>query len=231
MRKIVYKKLEKIDFATTTAKVTIVKSADQLTEGIETFLVDEVNFDSVINDTDKVYIPSTLLNVVNENLYVYYELEQYPFFKKIKEVIVNPKGVLRFRRTGIITENQRLIASDLVVFSAILGEPLTIQVKRTTPAVTPYHTIVTVNFGNGTMAHLEYTFSNDDEKIELEWSGIKQIIEFNSAEMNPFSLKNYTSLPLAYSVDSILATARKADQNVLNRLEEFTSLLSGGVTK
>ena len=77
------------------------------------------------------------------------------------------------------------------------------------------------------MAHLEYTFA-DVEKIELEWSGVKQIIEFDSDEMNPFHPQQGSYLPLSYSADSILHTARQVDENLLNRLEQFTKLLQGG---
>ncbi|RDW20659.1 hypothetical protein [Oceanobacillus chungangensis] len=233
MRTIIFTKLDKIDFTTSTIEAKIIESTDRLTEENGVYLLEDNEIDSVNNDTDKVFIPSTMIETTKENVHVYFELEQYPFFQKAKEVIANRQGVLRFRRTLPITQSERLIASDLVVFSEFLGEPLDVQVKRTNPKATPNHTIVTIKFENGTMAHLEYTVSDlyKEEQIEFEWSGIKQIIEFNSEEMKPIYPRRYTRLPLTYSVDSILATARKVNQDLLNRLEEFNSLLSGGVTK
>ncbi|AXI10547.1 hypothetical protein CV093_18370 [Oceanobacillus sp. 143] len=233
MRTIIFTKLDKIDFTTSTINATIVESTDQLIEENGVFLLEDTEINAFSNDTDKVFIPSTLMEATNENVHVYFELEQYPFFQKAKEVIANPKGVLRFRRMLPVIQAERLIASDLVVFSELLGEPLDVQVKQTNPIVKPNHTIVTAKFDNGTMAHMEYTVSdlNKEEQIEFEWSGIKQIIEFNSEEMKPIHPRRYTKLPLTYSVDSILATARKANQDLLNRLEKFTLVLSGGVAK
>ena len=106
---------------------------------------------------------------------MYFDLENYPFYQKVKEMIGKedkPKGVLRFRRMVKKDENQSLLAGDLYVLSSLLGEPQDVQVKQTDQSVTPAHTIIMMNFGGGTMAHIEYTVTNQ-ERIELEWSGIK----------------------------------------------------------
>ncbi|MFC4025080.1 hypothetical protein ACFOUV_14895 [Oceanobacillus longus] len=232
MRTILFTKLNKIDSDTTTKKINFVESADQLTKENEIFIVDdnEANIEAFMDETDQVYIPFKLLDraTAKGNVHVYFELEQYPFFQKIKDAITVPKGVLHFKRTISTAESTQLIASDLIVFSAILGEPVDVKVKQTNPTVAPHHQIVTVNFGEGTMAHLEYTIGKADEKIELEWSGIKQIIEFDSEEMKPLVPGGYTSLPLTFSVDSILTTAVKADEKLLERLQKFTQLITGG---
>ncbi|MFK4997049.1 hypothetical protein ACI2OX_04095 [Bacillus sp. N9] len=87
--------------------------------------------------------------------------------------------------------------------------------------------IVTVQFHDRAMAHLEYTFSVG-ERIEFEWSGINKIIEFDSEEMRPIYPKGYTSLPLIYSVDSIIETAHGADKNLLSTLKAYTEIIEGG---
>src|SRR5690625_5845764 len=79
-------------------------------------------------------------------------------------------------------EEEALFASDLYILTELLGEPRDIKVRKTDAAVIPTHTIVMVNFGGGTMAHIEYTISNE-ERIEFEWSGTENIIEFDSEAM------------------------------------------------
>ena len=109
----------------------------------------------------------------------------------------------------------------------MLGEPQDIQVKQTAQTVIPAHTIILMDFGGGTMAHIEYTVAKQ-ERIELEWSGIKTILEFDSDQMRPIQQGSKASLPLAYSVDAILASAQKVDQELVNRLNYFSNLINGG---
>lgn len=219
MRTIVFVDLNKIDGQTKFKKGISIEPTNQLTD--ETILVP----DEAIN----VFIPSSSkLENASVSVNVYFELEQYPFFHKVKEKIKGPKGVLRFRRETRNEGSERLLASDLLVFSSLLGEPESVQVKRTKQEVNPYHIIVTVNFGGGTMAHLEYTFSSEIERIELEWSGIKNIIEFDSKEMNPIDPNSNTNPTLTFSVDSIFATAHKADQEFIETFEKYSQLISGG---
>lgn len=227
MRTIVVADLEKVDFQTTLPKVTPVDSIDQLTNENEIYLIESLNV-SILNENSNVYIPSTLLKKADDNVYVYFDLEQYPFYQKVKEMIGNPKGVLRFRRIISKAESSRIAASDLYVFMLLLGEPKHVQVKRTNHEVKPYHLIVMVDFGEGTMAHLEYTFY-DKERIELEWSGIGNIIEFNSEEMTPVNQQKHVSLPLLYNVDSVLKYGKKANQDLVDRLEKFNEIIFGGV--
>lgn len=227
MRKIIFADLTKVNLEATIADVHVVHSAEQLTDENKIFLMDTEDVDMVINETNQVYLPVTILNEVNEKVQVYFDLEQYPFYQKIKETITDTKGVLRFRRVINRVETERLIVSDLILFYELLGEPRRVFSRRSNPELVPHHIIITVDFGDGTMAHLEYTFA-DAEKIELEWSGVKHIIEFDSDEMNPFHPKQGSYLPLSYSADSILHTARQVDENLLNRLEQFTKLLQGG---
>jgi hypothetical protein len=178
------------------------------------------------NGVDKIYIPSTLLGSNIDNVNVFFELEQYPFFQKVKETITDKKGVLRFKRIIGKKDIEKLVASDLYVFSSILGEPQTIQAKCSDRSKEPYHIIVTINYKEEAMAHLEYTVCESEEQIELEWSGIKQIIEFNSEEMNPFQPKKYATL--SYTLDSIILNARKVDQELVNQLLDYEQLIFGG---
>ncbi|MBP1948427.1 hypothetical protein [Virgibacillus litoralis] len=225
MGNIVFARLDKIDYQATLR--TIVDSVEQQAKQDETALLSlsKTKLDAVLNENNNIFIPSTLLDNAAEGVNVYFDLENYPFFQKIKEVIEKenkPKGVFRLRRIIGNGESKELIAGDLYVLSSLLGETQDIQVKHTNQTVSPCHVIVTVNFGGGTMAHLEYTFSEQDESIELEWSGIKTILEFNSETMNP------TDPSLVYSVDSIIDTAHPADQSLIKRLNNFSQLVNGG---
>ncbi|SDQ15762.1 hypothetical protein [Virgibacillus salinus] len=225
MGNIVFARLDKIDYQATLR--TIVDSVERQAEQDETALLSlsKTKLDAVLHENNNIFIPSTLLDNAAEGVNVYFDLENYTFFQKIKEVIEKenkPKGVFRLRRINGNDESKELIAGDLYVLSSLLGETQDIQVKHTNQTVSPYHLIVTVNFGGGTMAHLEYTFSDQDESIELEWSGIKTILEFNSETMNP------TDPSLVYSVDSIIESAHTADQGLIKRLNNFSQLVNGG---
>lgn len=231
MGNIVFARLDKIDYQATLR--TIVDSVERQTEQNETVLLSsrDTKPDAVLNENNNLFIPSTMLDNTVEGANVYFDLESYPFFRKIKEVIQNeikPQGVFRLRRIIQNDETKKLIAGDLYVLSSLLGETQDIQVKHTNHTVTPYHVIVTINFGGGTMAHMEYTFSDQDERIELEWSGIKTIIEFDSETMNPIDPKGNTTLPLAYSIDSIIGTAHVADQSLIKRLINLSQIVNGG---
>ena len=46
--------------------------------------------------------------------------------------------------------------------------------------------------------------------------------------MRPIQQGSKASLPLAYSVDAILASAQKVDQELVNRLNYFSNLFNGG---
>ncbi|QGH33474.1 hypothetical protein GI584_05310 [Gracilibacillus salitolerans] len=226
MGNIVFARLDKIDYQATVR--TIVDSVEQLAEPNETalFPLSKTKLDAVLNENNNIFIPATLLleNAAKE-VNVYFDLENYHFFQKIKEVIEKenkPKGVFRLRRIMGNDDNKKLIATDLYVLSLSLGEPLDVQVKQTNQTVSPYHVIVTVDFGGGAMAHMEYTFSDQDERIELEWSGIKTILEFDSETMN--SLES----SLTYSVDAIIDNAHKVDQSLIKRLTNYEQLVDGG---
>lgn len=225
MGNIVFARLDKIDYQATLR--TIVDSVEQQAEQDETALlsISKTKLDAVLNENNNIFIPSTLLDNAAEGVNVYFDLENYPFFKKIKEVIEKehkPKGVLRLRRIIGNDESKDLIAGDSHVLSSLLGEPQDVQVKHSKHTLSPYHVIVTVNFGGGTMAHMEYTFSDQDERIELEWSGIKTILEFDSETMNSIDSS------LTYSVDSIIDTAHTADQRLIKRLTNYRQLVHGG---
>lgn len=235
--KIVFASLEKLDFKNTLEKVCIVELIEQLKKKPDDYTTyvlatSEEQLKALENRDCKVYVPSDQLVTThrNQGWYVYFDLENYPFYQKVKEIIRkenSPKGVFRFRRTVKSRENPSILVSDLYVLSSLLGEPQDIQVKQTDSLVQPSHTIIMMNFGDGTMAHVEYTVSNQ-ERIELEWSGIKNIIEFDSKEMNSIRLKDKTSLSLTYSIDTIITTAHKVDEELLDRLNYLNKLINGG---
>ena len=68
-----------------------------------------------------------------------------------------------------------------------------------------------MNFGGGTMAHIEYTVTKIGSELSLNGVALKTIIEFDSDEMKPIQAREVKRhLPLAYSVDSILAISTES---------------------
>ncbi len=235
--KIVFANFDKLDFRNTIEKISVIKSVEQLGNSANkdtTYLLAVMDEQSkAVGDSGhQVYVPSTGLTTDNKSVgwHVYFDLENYPFYQKVKAMIGKedkPKGVLRFRRMVKKDENPSLLAGDLYVLSSLLGEPQGIHVKQTDQSVLPAHTIVLMDFGGGTMAHIEYTVTKQ-ERIELEWSGIKTILEFDSDQMRPIEQGSKASLPLAYTVDAIIESARKVDQQLVNELSYFGNLINGG---
>ena len=235
--KIVFASLEKLDFRNTVENVILIESVEQLNnttyEDTTYVLPVSEEYMGIIADAgNEVYIPFTELTVDHQSLgwHVYFDLENYPFYQKVKGLIdkeEKPKGVFRFRRMVKQYENNSLLTGDLYVLSSLLGEPQRIQVKQTDQTVIPVHTIILMDFGGGTMAHIEYTVTNQ-ERIELEWSGIKTILEFDSDQMKPINPNDRTLSPLKYSVDDIVSSAKVIDEKILNRLDYFQKQVGEG---
>lgn len=232
MRTIIVAKVDKIQQQKQTNHIHFFESVENLTESESICVLDETQFVSadLKDEADNIIIPAaSFTNRKVNNMSIYFELEVQPFFQKIKDIMLNRQGVLRFRRNIPSLEQERLIVSDLFVFSSLLGEPYDVKVKRTQKASAISHIIVTVNFGSGTMAHLEYTFLRAvEETIEFEWSGVRQIIEFNSSEMEPIEYNRDKSLALSYSVDLIKSTSIKADQMLIDKMNRYLEIIQGG---
>src|SRR5690625_3279353 len=190
MTKIVLGRKDKIDFRTTLKEVAFLNTVNEIKDDQTRVFLEgtEQNIAAMSPQTDDVYIPSHQLTEAqdaSQNIYVYFDLENYPFYQAAQAIIEKkdkPKGVFRYRRMIKEVEEEALFASDLYILTELLGEPRDIKVRKTDAAVIPTHTIVMVNFGGGTMAHIEYTISNE-ERIEFEWSGTENIIEFDSEEI------------------------------------------------
>lgn len=236
MVKIVLSNRDRLDLEASLTQAKAVESIEQLTnDKAMTFILPATDENKkATNDTSRhVFIPATQLTKDDHSLSntrVYFDLENYPFYQRAKEMIKtdkNSKGVFRFRRMVKQNEDDSLLASDLYVLSTLLGEPDKITVKRTGKNMTPSHIIVLVSYGSGAIAHIEYTRSNR-ERIELEWSGFKHIVEFDSDEMAPFTPTNKTRSPLVFSVDSVLKLAHDIDQELLDRLNDYQALINGG---
>lgn len=170
------------------------------------------------------FLPSGLLKYMNEDskAKVYFELECYPFYRKIKEVIQNgskANGVFRFRRMTK-EDNLEIMADDLYVLSLLFGEPKEKQIKRAKRNDTS-HIILMIRFDSGAMAHVEFTVANV-ERIEMEWSGIKRIVEFDSEELKG------QLLPLQYNADDLLRSAKKVDAVLIEKVKFYRDILAGG---
>lgn len=239
MVKIVLGDREKLDHPTTLENVKEIQSTSELTSDdsvVHVLAYTEENMAACNKPNYTLYVPASAFPfeaVTKANVAVYCDIENYPFYQSAKEIIEEranqkkPKGVFRFRRTVKAADADQLFATDLYAIYALLGEPAHVHVTRTNQTNNPAHTIVLIDFGGGTLAHVEYTIS-DENRIELEWSGIGSIIEFDSNELNPFNPITKTKLPLLYSVDSILQTAHKLDDSLKEKLVDIKDSLHGG---
>ncbi len=233
--KVIYSNLEKIDFKSTISEVELlnvldVQALDKDKDKTVIVSADNKKIDQ-LPGTPTVYIPYESLPENyrgKDNVHVYFDLELYPFFEKVKEVFLSKnKGVFRFRRHVGQHQTESIIIEDMFVMTSLLGKPEDVEVIHSKKEVNPQHTIVTILFKQGTMAHMEYTFSGQ-ERLELEWSGMKRIIEFDSEEMTPITPKHHTSLPLTYSVDAILFGSHQLDAALAAQLEFLKELINGG---
>ena len=226
MRKVIVADTEKIDFATGLEKVEVAVDP----AGIEgNVVVDLANGLSEQKGTDHYFVPATSVQTVEENTSVYFELELYPFFAAAAKIITDEKGVLRFRRAMTGDIDQGLIAADLFVFASLLGdEPGRFRVSSSDSRYLPRHIVILAEFGEGRLAHLEYTFGHSKELIELEWSGKGEIVEFSSRETVPIEPNRYTPLPLSYTADSVFARAKQLDDALLDKLNQYRELVKGG---
>jgi hypothetical protein len=235
---ILVENLDKLDTRKTVINTETLTSFDEISENqVENFAyvmkVTEENVRSATQHTERVFLPSTSVMSFDKPIdsYVYFDLESYPFFQKFKklmEQLQQSKGVLRFRRT-MLEDNRSLVVSDLFVLSAIFGDFESVHIKQSKRQSGTFHMILLVNFGKGIMSHIEYTVANE-ERIELELSGIKSIVEFNSDHMKPIQPESKTRLPLSYSVDDIIASARKVDDTMMNNLHAIRELIEGKVS-
>lgn len=236
MAKIVLANLQHLDFISTVTQTKVIESADELSANENVVFVLPVkkeNLSVAKSSEHDIYIPPTLLVDEYENkphVHVYFDLENFSFFPKAKEVIekaAHSKSVLRYRRMVKQNDKSSILAWDLYVLSNLFGDVVDMKIKQTDQKIVPAHTILLINFSCGTMAHLEYTVS-DRERIEFEWSGIKNIIEFDSNEMCRIQPGDQTKSPILYTVDSILGSAHKIDSKLMKQLSKLEELMSGG---
>lgn len=236
MTKVLLADVEKLDIVSSFAKVNQLESIDDIEEGDDVSLLSVKEEHLSQLDALKKYetvIPARFLKedvVTGEHVKVFFDLENYPFYQRAKAVIEQEeerKGVFRYRRTVSQKGELVTLAEDLYVLSTLFGDAEKLSIKQTDQDVVPAHTIITVNFGRGTMAHIEFTVS-DHERIELEWSGVKNIIEFDSDEMSPIQPIDETKLPLQYTVDSVLENAHLADTTLYEKLQNYVAYVNGG---
>lgn len=236
---IIFCNIEKLDTHSTLANPTILKSLDEISGSSNenrNYVVAATEYEKAIaRRKEEIYLPYSLLMEKhrNDQVFVYFELEVFPFIQSFFKIVKNethPRGVFRFRRTSRKESLQSSMAGELFLFSSLFGELKDIHIKKTDSSKVPRHIIIMINFENGTMAHIEYTVG-DQEKIELEWSGIRNIVEFDSDQMKPINPNDKTKSPLTYSVDAILYSARVLDEKMILQLEDFQKLLDGGAQK
>lgn len=237
MAKVLLADVDKLDLVSSFATVQELESLSGVKDSdkdVSLLSATEVN----VAEIEKVaafetIIPARFLKAEHaeaDQVKVYFDLENYPFYQRAKQVIEQEeerKGVFRYRRTVSRKENLISLAEDLIVLTNLFGQAEKISIKQTDQEIIPAHTIITINFGGGTMAHIEYTVS-DHERIELEWSGVKNIIEFDSHEMSPIQPLKHTKLPLLYTVDSVIENAHVADKELLALFTHYVSYVNGG---
>lgn len=236
MAKVILTDIDKLDFRTTFVEHTVIDTITQATSDDTTYVIDnnESNVQAVTNYDGEVYIPITELtdDVKSKNVHVYFDLANHSFFQTAKGIIEReekPKGVFRFRRITKETNKDALMASDLFVMSQLIGDPEDVKVNQTNLEVTPSHVILMINFGGGTMAHMEYTFVEaGEENIQFEWSGVKNIIDFDSATQKAIEPSHHRNIQLIYPLDAVIASAQKVDDALVDRMKEITEFISGG---
>jgi hypothetical protein len=195
------------------------------TTGEETILLDLDSCKPEELTGHRIYVPAILINSIQgENVKVYHELQQYTFFDSVKEVILQDrerKGIFRLRREINGQKNNLVIASDLCALASIFGTMEKVVVRHSRLGLEPKHIIVMVRYSAGTMAHIDYTFS-DKESLALEWSGTRRIIEFNSEEMNPVVPSRYLKATVQVHIVPIIRSAK----DFVSVREELTSVLA-----
>ena len=227
MRKVIFADTGKIDFVTGLEKADIAVKPE---EGEGSVVIDVANFTSERAGANHYFVPATNIETVEEHTSVYFELELYPFYAAAAEIINGEQGVLRFRRSVAGETNSGLIAADLFAFASLVGNnPHRLSVTSSDSRHSLRHIIILADFGNGKLAHLEYTFGHTKEAIELEWSGKGKILEFSSEETVPVEPSKYTSLPLSYTVDSVIARSKQLDDALLDKLNQFRNMVKGGL--
>src|SRR5699024_2929276 len=140
-QQIVLGEKDKFDFLTTLNETKILDEPEQLKQEQEENVVyilsvKDKNSHFLSGANNKVYVPYIYLHgshQENDDVYIYFDLENYPFFKKVKSVITKqekPKGVFRYRRMTNTELSHSLIAGDLFVISSLFGRPEDIHVKQ-----------------------------------------------------------------------------------------------------
>ncbi|RPF54285.1 hypothetical protein [Aquisalibacillus elongatus] len=177
--------------------------------------------DSDFKDQNEVYYLPTervVENLANHNVYVYHDLSLYAPFQKMKHYIkeeTSLKGVFRMRRLlNHVDDPQFVIGADLFELESLFGKPEKIYLKST-----QNHSIVSVRYVDGTMAHVDYTFQTKDY-LSIEWSGLKYILEFDQHDMSPFDEHNYFE-SFQIDVDHLLNEAYPLERltNYISRLD------------
>lgn len=226
--KLLFANMKKLDVSFL-GNCSVVESVGQIEETNNEdaiYILPATKLESSLPENEELYMPFNSA-ILQYGWRVYFDLECYPFYQKAKEVIekgVAPKGVFRYRRIIGIEDYKSLVIGDLYVLLSLFGEPRDIQVKMTDQTLTPTHTILTINFGEGTIAHIEFTVGTE-ERIEFEWSGINTILEFDSNQTRPVQpALSY----MRYSVDSILEKAHMVNLEFITRLNQINELIKGG---
>ncbi|WP_172369959.1 hypothetical protein [Sporosarcina jiandibaonis] len=225
--KLLYANIKKLDVSSlgNCSVVGSVKEIKDTNNEGAIYILPVTKLESGLPENAKVYMPFNSA-ILRNGWRVYFDLESYSFYQKAKEVIEKgkaSKGVFRYRRI-IRNDYESLVIGDLFVLFSLFGEPRDIQVKITDQTLTPAHTILTLNFGEGTLAHVEFTVGADD-RIELEWSGINTILEFDSDQTRSIQPDGAS---LRYSINSILEKSHRVNLELITRLNKINELLGGG---
>lgn len=217
-------------------KIKIIKGIEEAADKTKTYAMDikyMVLHDMVNKFKGQLFVPiDVALRVkASERVQVYFDLELHPFFQKFKEFMSSKhdqQAVLRFRRMVGVGVDESIMLSDMYVLAKLFGELESIHIKRTKSHSTLRHIILTINFDGRTMAHLEYTFSEERESIYLEWSGVDCVVEYHSDDMNPISSNIDSIPPLLVDIESIVTQAHRFDHALLSQLEKFQTILNKG---
>lgn len=191
------------------------------------------NIDEQKIGNHQIYMPSHSIEQATrfKNAKIYMDLESYPFYQQVKNIIQKSetkKGVLRYWRMCKEDINLSLLIEDIFVISSLFGDPEKIHLEHTGKAVQPYHIILTVHFSTGALAHIEYTLC-EKEEIQIEWNSIQKMVVFSSAEMNAYITNDTYPSSLVLSPELIFNHAHDLNDKLIEKLQKYKNYIQEAI--
>ncbi|GEN56158.1 hypothetical protein GCM10012290_06880 [Halolactibacillus alkaliphilus] len=186
-----------------------------------------------LSKKDTLYVPYEKYKQEFDNVKVYTDLESYAFFDKLSGVITqrqDKRGVLRLGRKIGGDFDKTILVDDLIALSGLFGKISFVKINHSQRNIKPMHVSIILRFMDGVLANLDYTF-NQKEDIFIEWSGINEIIEYDSAKIQSFKRFDDKASSLYYDVNMIVKNAYEPDQDWMKLSTNCLSIIEEGLIK